>query len=60
LADCRKKMMGLIANNDAADCLNYDDVGGWFPRHYFVEVSESLLNALWLIANHVGGPSGFK
>jgi hypothetical protein len=34
--------------------------GDDFPRHWFVEVGQSPLNASWLIANHVGGPSGFK
>jgi hypothetical protein len=24
----KRKLMGLIANDDAADCLNYDGVGG--------------------------------
>jgi hypothetical protein len=34
--------------------------GGYFPCCCFVKVDQSLLNALWLIANHVGGPSGFN
>jgi hypothetical protein len=34
--------------------------GDDFPRHCFVKVGQSLLNALWLITNYVGGPGGFK
>jgi hypothetical protein len=61
LADSRKrKLMGLIADDDAADCLLIMMVwGDDFPHHCFVEVGQSLPISLWLNANNAGGPSGF-